>query len=495
MKEISDIRVRFAPRVTEPLYIGNARIALFNWLYARKNNGSFILRMGDVGKNRDTDRENERFKQTIFEGMRWLGLELDEGPDKGGEFGPYRQSLRKNVYEKYFQELKAKGCIYPCYCDQKDLEHEEEKALSEGKPYIYNNKCRSLTSIEINKFENAGQKPNWRFKVTDEKIVIKDIIQGKINFDTDRIGDFIIVNQGGSPAYCFADCADDISMKITHAIIGEDRLPSTARQFLISKALGRELPVLAHVGVVTGSEGSPLDGKNKDFSIAEYRRLGYLPEGILNYLALLGWLKGIGKKCFPIRELIDSFAIKDLSKGQCIYNKKKLDSVNACYIKDMDGARLTDLCIPYIKKSNLVKGPIAEKKYSLLNNILNLSKGHMSNLAECINYTKIFLSDTIDLSVCSEKDILNESYVKELLKTLYGEISKLDDVTPDNIKEIFTDTQKKLKIKDDKFYLPVRLVLTGMTDGPDLDQIIPLMGKDRVLKRLNSNTSNLLTKG
>lgn len=459
----NQIRVRFAPSPTGLLHIGNARTALFNWLFAKGHNGRFILRIEDT----DVERTNERYIDAIMEDLRWLGLEWDEGPDIGGEFGPYRQSLRSNIYNEYFEILKKKELVYPCYCTPEELEQRRRLAKKRGEPPRYDNRCRNYTPSG-----REDRRPVWRFKVPEKTVVVKDVVRGDISFDTALMGDFIIIKQDGNPTFNFAVSVDDICMKITHVIRGEDHLPNTPRHILLWEAFGIRPPVIAHNTLTLGPDGSRLSKRHGAVSVKEYRRMGYLPLGLLNYLAFLGWSPGGKKELFTTRELIEAFSLEGLSAGQALFNKEKLDWINSYHIRNMDTARLTNLCIPYIKKAKLLKGPVNEKRFGLLERMAATIKGNMVTLAQCADYMKIYLGDIPPVAE-------PEDYVKRLSQILYDLFSKTDDV-----KEIFSKAQKTSGVTGKRFYMTVRMIITGIQEGPELFSMIPLIGKERILKRL-----------
>ncbi len=478
---MNNIRVRFAPSPTGYLHLGNIRTALFNWLWARNQNGTFILRIEDT----DRERSREKYQKAIFEDMRWLGLFWDEGPDTGGEYGPYRQSLRDLIYQQYFQELKKNDMVYPCYCDSSSLAKRRQEALKKGKPPRYDGRCRRLTHIERNRYENEGRKPSWRFKVPDGTVSVIDVIRGQIDFDASLLGDFIVMRQDGTAAFNFAVTVDDICMKITHIIRGEDHLPNTPRHVLLYKALQAPLPVWAHIGLTREISGGPLSKRSGSLAVMEYKRQGYLPGGLLNYLALLGWTPGDGRELLNMEELIAVFSLNGLSARQSMFDGKKLDWVNSFHIQNMDNARLTDLCIPYLKGAGLIKGPVSENKYRWLEQITGIIKGNMITVGQCVGYMKMFLVDPVVIAGEEEKKIIHDDYVSLLLQTLHRNFAGIDKITGNDVRRVFKAAQKSLGIIGKRFYMPVRIALTGAESGPELTDIIPLLGKDKLLKRLD----------
>lgn len=478
---MNNIRVRFAPSPTGFLHIGNARTALFNWLFTKHNKGAFILRIEDT----DVERSSERYENSIIEDLRWLGLEWDEGADLGGEYGPYKQSLRNIVYQKYFNILNEKGLVYPCYCTQEELKQRRCDAAEKGEPPRYDNRCRGLSDKDKEKYEKEGRKPSWRFKVSGKNVVVKDIVRGDVSFDTSLMGDFVIVKQDGGPTFNFAVTVDDIAMKITHVIRGEDHLSNTPRHILLWEAFGADVPVFAHCPLIFGPDGERLSKRHGAVSVMEYRRLGYLPEALINYLALLGWSSGSKKEIFGVQELVDAFSLENLSKGQPLFNKEKLDWINSNHIKNMDAAKLTDLCIPYLRKAKLLKGSVSQKIFKSLEGMISAIKNNLITLPQCADYMKIFLSETLEITDPKAKEILEAQYVPQLFRILSELFSGTENITINNLKELFSNAQKSAGIKGKDFYMPVRIALTGAIEGPELVDIIPLLGRDKIVKRLN----------
>jgi glutamyl-tRNA synthetase len=477
---MEDIRVRFAPSPTGFLHIGNARTALFNWLFARHNNGKFILRIEDT----DTERSSERSMVSIMDDLRWLGLEWDEGPDLGGEYGPYRQSLRTSVYEEYSNVLKERGLIYPCFCTQEELSERRLEQEKRGEPPRYDNRCRHLTEREINDYQKQGRKFSWRFKVPAKIVVVKDMIRGDVSFDTSLMGDFVILKQDGMPTFHFAVSVDDMCMKITHVIRGEDHLSNTPRHILLWEAFGKKPPLFAHNTLTLGPDGERLSKRHGAVSVVEYKRLGYLPEALLNYLALLGWSSGDKKELYSLKELIDAFNLEGLSASQALFNKEKLDWVNSWHIRNADIARLTEICLPYLKKEKLIRGAVSDEMFKNLERMIEAIRPNLITLADSVGYMKIFLSNTIEITDIKGKEILGVEYVPLLFKILKDLFAKADKISLEGTKKIFSEAQHITGVKGKNFYMPLRIALTGMSEGPELVDVIPLLDKEKILKRL-----------
>src|SRR6266542_6371819 len=344
------MRVRFAPSPTGQLHVGNARTALFNWLLAHGKDGTFILRIEDTDAERST-RESEH---SILEDLRWLGLDWDEGPDVGGLHGPYRQSERLHLYASYANELMTGGHAYFCFCSPQQLDAERQADLAAARPPRYRGTCRSLAPEESRRRMEAGERPVIRFKVPDStEVAFHDVVRGDVTFNTEQFGDPIIVRSDGRPQYNFAVVIDDALMEITHVIRGEDHISNTPRQILLYQALGFTPPEFAHLSLVMGPDHSPLSKRHGATSVAEFRAKGYLPEALLNYLALIGWSPGGGDELLPIDELARRFTLEAVGHSAGVFDEEKLAWANRHYLKMADPVRLAELSVPYFNAAGI----------------------------------------------------------------------------------------------------------------------------------------------
>jgi nondiscriminating glutamyl-tRNA synthetase len=350
------MRVRFAPSPTGQLHVGNARTALFNWLLARGSGGEFILRIEDTDAERST-RESEA---AIVRDLRWLGLDWDEGPDIGGARGPYRQSERLHLYQSYAKELLAADAAYYCFCSTAQLDADRQEALATGRPARYAGTCRRLSREQAAARVAAGERPASRFRIPEERdVVFSDAVRGEVRFQTDVIGDPIIVRADGTPAYNFAVVIDDALMEVTHVIRGEDHISNTPRQILLYEALAFTPPVFAHLSLVMGPDHSPLSKRHGATSVAEFRGKGYLPEALVNYLALIGWAPGGGDELLPIDELARRFSLEAVGHSAGVFDEEKLAWANRHYLKIADPARLAALSLPYFSDAGVPMAPDA----------------------------------------------------------------------------------------------------------------------------------------
>src|SRR5215470_15890266 len=359
------MRVRFAPSPTGQLHVGNARTALFNWLLARGRSGTFILRIEDT----DVERSTRESEQAILRDLQWLCLNWDEGPDAGGSHGPYRQSERLHLYESYAKELLSAGAAYYCFCSTAQLDAERQQALAAGRPALYAGTCRRLPRDQAEARIAQGERPAIRFRVPEHRdVVFTDAVRGEVRFQTDVIGDPVIVRADGHPAYNFAVVVDDALMEITHVIRGEDHISNTPRQVLLYEAMGFTPPKFAHLALVLGPDHSPLSKRHGATSVAEFRAKGYLPEAFVNYLALLGWSPRPGSaggrsaaddaaELLPVDELARRFSLERVGHSAGVFDEEKLAWANRHYLKMADPARIAALSVPYFQEAGVPMAP------------------------------------------------------------------------------------------------------------------------------------------
>jgi len=479
------IRVRFAPSPTGELHVGNARTALFNWLFARQRGGKFILRLEDT----DRARALEIYEQNLYRDLRWLGLDWDEGPDIGGPFGPYRQSERLSLYDHYLQELIAKGEVYPCYCSEEELEKERNELLSKGLMPRYTGRCRYLTKEERNKREDQGIRPAYRFKVEGGSINFKDMLRGEMRFESRAIGDFIIVRSNGLPAYNFACVIDDHLMEITHVIRGEDHLTNTASQVLLYQALGFPLPVFAHHSLILGKDRTKLSKRHGATSVREFRSSGILAEALVNYLALIGNSFGAGKEVCLKEELLALFALEKTGKGGAIFTPEKLHWLNSLYIKNYSSQKIAALYGEYEREIGENNKPLSDER---LIQIIDAVKDNVLTLADIRMYLAIF--DDQQFTVTPQaKEIIREGEAKAVLEFFYDyfETHRGEEVTV--YREAVREIGKKMGRKGRQVFLPLRCALTGNTSGPELEKIIQALGRDSIMRRLKMVSDSFLS--
>jgi len=471
-------RVRFAPSPTGELHIGNARTALFNWLFSRHHNGTFVLRVEDT----DEARSDIVFQNNLYEDLKWLGLDWDEGPVKDGAYGPYRQSERLDIYKRHLIALREKNLVYPCYCTQEELEDERQNLILSKHMPRYMGKCRNLTDAEKNEKKNEGRVPSFRFKIKPQAIEFEDIIRGTVRFESEAIGDFIIMRSNGMPAYNFAVVIDDHLMDITHLIRGEDHLSNTALQLLLYKAFGYKPPVFAHHSLIFGKDRTKLSKRHGSVSVGEFRKKGILPEALLNYLGILGTSYPNAQELFSREELIKHFSIERASKSGAVFDEDKLHWLNAIYIRNTETRDLLLKSLPFIESAGYDISGVDE---NWLIQIIDLVKTDMVVLSDIGNHLDIYFDDKYKITNEAKEIIKNDensNVVRLFMEYLKNNNAEAGILYSDALKYVKKQTNKKGK----DLFMPIRAALTGKTTGPQLDKVFCILGKDVALKRLNN---------
>lgn len=480
----NDIRVRYAPSPTGHLHIGNARTALFNYLYARNQGGKFIIRIEDTDKKRNI----EGGEQSQLKYLQWLGIEWDESVDKDGGYGPYRQSERNEIYEKHYNKLLEAGKAYKCYCTEEELEAEREAQMAKGETPIYSGKCRHLSQAERAQFEAEGRKPSIRFLVPQGKVyTFDDMVKGEVSFESDGIGDHVIVKKDGTPTYNFAVAVDDYLMKISHVLRGDDHISNTPKQLMIYEALGWEPPRFGHMTLIVNESRKKLSKRDESIIqfIEQYEELGYLPEALFNFIALLGWSPSGEEEIFSKNEFIEIFDASRLSKSPALFDKQKLAYMNNQYMKKLDVDKLVEITLPHLIKAGKVEENLSEEKMAWVKKLVALFQEKMSFGAEIVELTDMFFTE--ELMIEDEaKEVLAEEEVPEVLSAFLNEIDQLETFEADAIKASMKSVQKATGHKGKKLFMPIRSATTGQTHGPDLPQAIELLGKDKIKDRLAS---------
>ena len=471
-----NVRVRFAPAPTGLLHIGNARTALFNYLFAKKEGGTFILRIEDTDSERSTDASIS----AILEDLQWLGIVWEEGPDRNGSSGPYRQSQRLSLYRDHAEKLLAEGKVYKCFCSPERLESLRQEQLAKGRMPKYDGKCSSLSEKEIVSKESEGLRPVLRFRVDKGMVVFEDLIHGRMSFDSNGIGDFIIVRSDGMAAYNFACVIDDHLMEISHVIRGDDHLSNTPRQILIYRTLGWQPPAFAHHPLILGPDRSPLSKRHGATAVSQYREEGFLPEALLNYLVLLGWTSPTGEEILPLERIIETFSLTGLSRNAPIHSLKKLEWLNSHYLRNMDENRLTRLLLPYFERAGL---PINTPSPEYLAQICGLLKENISVLSEVEQYLGIFFDEKFSFEE-DAKTILTLPENQEFLRTILSTIETESEIAGLNASSWLKHIEEKTGRRGKSLYFLLRAGMTGKMKGPELVKTLPLLGKERMVKRL-----------
>lgn len=482
-----EIRVRFAPSPTGPFHIGGARSALFNFLLARKTGGKMILRIEDT----DLERSSRESEENIKAALKWLGITWDEGIDVGGENGPYRQTERLEIYRKYTEQLLKEGKAYYCYCTDEELEQERQTLLAKGEMPRYMGHCRNLTKEQIAQYEAQGRKPTVRFRVpADEQIVVHDLVRGDVVFDSNGIGDFVIVKSDGIPTYNYAVVIDDHLMKINHVIRAEEHLSNTPRQCLVYDALGFAKPTFGHISLILGKDHTKMSKRHGATSVDQYRQLGYLPAGIINFLALLGWAPNSEQEIFSMEELFQEFSMDHVAKNPAVFDIDKLNWINQHYMRQLNEDELFDLAIPFLQQAGYMQENESVERLAWLKKIVWTSREHICFGAQIPEYVKMYFENKVDFENAEAEAVLQASTVPQVLQTFLAEIEKIELDAP-NVKALFKTVQKTTGLKGKDVFMPVRVALTGNQHGPELTEIIPLFGKEKCVAMVKDSAAKV----
>ncbi len=510
-----EIRTRFAPSPSGYLHVGGARTALFNYLYAKAKGGKFILRIEDT----DQDRSSESSLQAILESMKWLGMHWDEGPEIGGEYGPYKQSERLEIYKKFTEILLEKNLAYRCFCTPEELEAKKKQAEAMGIPNVYDGVHANMTPKEIQEKLDAGIPYSIRFRVPHKQIVVDDLIQGKVKFDTKLIGDFIIVKSDGFPSYNYAVVIDDYFMKISHVIRGVGHLSNTPRQILIYEALGFPVPKFAHVSEIVGTDGKKLSKRAGATSILAFRDLGYTPECFANYIALLGWTSEDGEEYLP-NKLEKVFDIERCSKSPAMFDvfkkmseeekesvvlnsldstqlseylnpKSKLNWLSNKYIRDMDINLLLERIQPFIQNHAGIPPEVKNPNNETLRKILESIRVYLDRLSQAPPYIEEFFKVQISLENKEAKKIGTTPEAKKVISYFKKLLEEKKPSTSEEFKALMEEVGLHTNQKGKNLYMPIRVATTGKLHGLELPVLFPLLGYQRLLDRISSLENEL----
>ena len=483
---MAEVRVRIAPSPSGNLHIGTARTALFNYLFAKKNNGKFILRIEDT----DAERTSQEYIDNIFDSLKALGLNWDEGPDIGGPYGPYTQSERFDIYPKYVQKLLDSGFAYECFCTPEELEQEKEAATAARKPYVYSKKCENLTEEEKAKLRAEGRKPAVRFNISkaqkafhDSSILeFDDLVKGKLHMDTNLLGDFVIQKSNGTPTYNFAVVIDDALMKISHVIRGEDHISNTYKQILIFEALGLEVPKFGHLGMILAPDRSKLSKRHGATAVSDFVKQGYLTDALVNFVALLGWSPSDGEEIKTVDEIAKDFRINEISSSNSIFEYDKLKWMNGHYIKMLPTEKLKEMLKPYLTKYNL--NELTDAQYTKM---VELTKEPLTLLSDITDDVPYFFGKDVEIEPETQTGTLDTDTAQEVLKDFVNKAKDwewTEDVLHHEL-EVFRADWKEKGVKPKVTMWAVRAAITGRTKGADMVGIIDIIGKETSLYRAN----------
>jgi nondiscriminating glutamyl-tRNA synthetase len=480
---MTDVRVRFAPSPTGSLHIGSARTALYNFLYARHHRGTMVLRIEDT----DLKRSSTVHDTGILENLVWLGLKADEGPGMGGDYGPYRQSERADIYEAAVQTLLASGVAYPCFCPQELLEQKNEALLAAGKMPKYDRTCCALSKEEVEAKFAAGEQAAIRFSVPEGDVTFDDLIHGPITFSSDVIGDFIIKRTDGGYSYNFAVVVDDAGMEISDVIRGEDHITNTARQMMIFAALGRPAPRYGHHSLILAPDGSKLSKRHGATSVGQFRELGYLPEAIVNYLALISWHPSDEREKFSMAELVEEFEVERVSKSPAIFDLQKLRWLNGLYIREMSPGDLFHAVLPYLADARMPFAPVQREV------VAEAIQANLVTLSDAPQFAEIFWEEA-DPATCSVSDWLLApgtpalfALAKEHFERMPAEF--LPTAEAREVLRGLAEAAKEQGLKGKAVYHPLRVALSAREEGPELFYLVGGLGKSKILRRLESAAS------
>ncbi len=469
------VRTRFAPSPTGHIHVGNVRSAFFGWLFARSLQGKFIIRIEDT----DQERSKPEYTEMLLDDMEWLGIDWDEGPRVGGKYAPYNQTERTEIYQEYTQKLLDSGHAFKCYCSEEELTAERELAEKESRPPHYSGRCRHLSEDEQKAFEAEGRVPTIRFRVFEEDFVLDDMIKGKVTFPKGMVGDFVIVRANGIPVYNYAVVIDDITMDITHVLRADEHLSNTVRQQMIYKALGVPEPRFGHMALVLGEDRKKLSKRHGATSIDEFRRLGYLPESLCNALALLGWSSPTAEEIMPISKIVEQFSIDRVSASPSVFDFKRLDWISKHDIAHADLDRVVGIATPFLIEAGY---DVSDKDY--LKSVVEIVRGNCAHLSEIVNFVDYFFKE----------DYLVEDDIQKLLQTDDAKkvVSAFKDalaneqrpIDKDVYKDITNIVKEQTGFSGKNLFMPIRGALTGKAHGPEMFLVLPVLGKERALSRL-----------
>lgn len=482
---MTEVRVRYAPSPTGHLHIGNARTALFNYLFAKHHGGKFIVRIEDTDVKRNiAGGEEDQFKY-----LKWLGIDWDESVDVGGNYGPYRQTERLDIYKTHWQDLLDRGLAYRCYCTEEELEKEREEQTARGETPRYSGKCRHLSAEQITAYEAEGRACSIRFRVPEGRTyTFDDLVKGPITFESDVSGDFVILKKDGIPTYNFAVALDDHLMEITHVLRGEDHVSNTPRQLMIYEALGWEPPRFGHMTLIVGDNHKKLSKRDESVIqfMEQYDKLGYLPEAMFNFIALLGWSPEGEQEIFSKEELVSIFDENRLSRSPAVFDKQKLAHLNNYYIKNADPERIAAMAIPHLQEASRLPAELTAEQEAWAKKLVALYQEQMVAASDIVSLSEMFFRTEVTIDDEEAAAVMTESQVPTVLSAFLTKIEAMDEFTVENIGASIKSVQKETGVKGKGLFMPIRVALTGQMHGRDLNQTIYLLGQERVKELLQS---------
>ncbi len=478
-----EIRVRFAPSPTGDLHVGNIRTALFDWAYARHTGGKFIFRIEDTDRERVTDQ----YIAAAIDTLRWLGLEWDEGPEVGGPYGPYLQSQRLDIYAKWAQTFLDNGDAYRCYCSTEELEARRESQRAANLAPGYDGKCRDLSAAASAKYESEGRKPVTRMRMPDGETHFNDAIRGDLVFEHKFVPDFVLARADGSPLYTLAVAVDDVLMKVTHILRGEDLLSSTPRQIRVYQAMGvtpEDYPIFAHLPFVMGQDNTKLSKRNGEVSIAWYRDAGFLPEAICNYLALLGWSPGDDRENVTMQELTELFTVERVNSSPARFDMKKLEAINGDKIRTLTIDDFLLRALPFVTNAGIISGTDGEK--AVIKSVLPIIQERIAKLSEVPQMVKFLFGESVVIDSESKAKI-SDDVSKDVLRKSFAALEPLTNWSHDSIDAALRAVLiEEMGLKPRIAFGAVRIAVTGSHISPPLFESMELLGKERAITRIKN---------
>jgi len=478
---MNQVRVRFAPSPTGYLHVGGARTALFNYLYAKHHHGVFVLRIEDT----DLARSTEASTRAILDSMAYLGLDWAEGPEKGGDYGPYFQSQRLELYKEYAEKLLSMGRAYECYCTPEELDQIRQEAAAQGRDPKYDGRCRNLTDTQRREFVRQGRKPVIRFKADFEgTTLVDDLIRGQVIFDNNQLDDFVIIKSDGMPTYNFAVVIDDALMRITHVIRGEDHLSNTPKQIQIYQALGFAVPQFAHIPMILGPDRTRLSKRHGATSVGQFQEEGYLAEAMVNYLALLGWAYDDSQTIFSKTELIEKFSLSKVSKNPAVFDLAKLQWMNGVYIRELSLDELYQRTLPLFKSWGFVPQEVGSELEAKVKSVLRVLQERVKTLADLKEASCYFFQDEVRYDEKAVSKVLFKEGAAEILSSLLPELLAVKDYTQENLEPVFHKAQEQRQCKLADVIQPVRVAVTGTNVSPGIYDVLAILGRARACQRI-----------
>jgi glutamyl-tRNA synthetase len=474
------LRVRFAPSPTGYLHVGGARTALFNWLYARQQGGIFILRIDDT----DTERSSDEMTTGILDGLRWLGLDWDEGPDVGGPHAPYYQSQRLDRYRAVAKALLVGGAAYQCFCSPERLQTEREQAERGGDAWRYDRRCLSLGPDEVAAREAAGERFVVRFKVPDGRTVFDDAVRGKISVAHETIEDLVIVRSDGQPTYHLSNVVDDVDMRITHVLRGDDHISNTPKHILLFRALGAEPPAFAHLPLILGMDKKRLSKRHGAASVGEYREQGFLPDALINFLALLGWSPRNDVEVMSRADLLERFSLEGISGGSAVFDPEKLEWMNAQHIAGLPIGTLANMVRPTLEADGLWPAPGRDEAW--LHHLLELLRPRAKRLGDFAMQGRVFLADEVEYEAEAVAKQLTKPEVPGIVDAMAEALAAVEPFDEAHLEPAVRGLAERLGLKAGAVIHPVRVGLTGRMASPGIFEVMALLGRARVLARLDA---------